>query len=228
MFENIILISFYIVLWFPPFFIIYYVEKRNKINVEKKNIKYFVKKFFRVNFDMDGRINRYEFIIYGAWLFFGMLALFFFLAVILGIVGIELFDNPVFFMIGFLILGIGIIIHQFAVYIKRLHDLNKSGWNVLWSIIPLLGYLYLAIICFFFKGTEGSNDYGSDPNDKYQEKPNLLKNEKNKSNNTFSDIFSNNQNKIEKRLIELKQLLDDNVISKEEYEIQRKKIIGDV
>ena len=32
----------------------------------------------------------------------------------------------------------------------------------------------------------------------------------------------------DKRLIKIKQLLDDNIISKEEYEEQRRKIIGDI
>ena len=53
-----------------------------------------------------------------------------------------------------------------------MHDLNKSGYNVLWALIPILGYLYIATIGFFLKGTEGSNDYGSDPNDDYKEKEN--------------------------------------------------------
>ena len=32
----------------------------------------------------------------------------------------------------------------------------------------------------------------------------------------------------DKRLIKIRQLLDDNIISKEEYEEQRRKIIGDI
>jgi len=38
----------------------------------------------------------------------------------------------------------------------------------------------------------------------------------------------NKNDSTDKRLIKIKQLLDDNIISKEEYEEQRRKIIGDV
>ena len=221
------------ILFVLPYLIVYLKEKRNTLNSEKNDIKFFIKKFLNINFTFNNRINRYEFIIYGGFLFWGPLIILFGIGGILDERGyFSDFDQVarenfliVLLMSGF---GFAVIIHQYAVYIKRLHDLNKSGWNVLWAIIPILGYLYLAFICFFFKGAEGSNDYGSDPNDKYQEKPNPLKNAKNKSNNTFSDIFSNNKNKIAKRLEELKQLLDDNAISKEEYEEQRRKIIKDV
>ena len=52
-----------------------------------------------------------------------------------------------------------------------------------------------------------------------------------KSKENKSSMFSKKPDKkteIEKRLEELKQLLDKNIISKEEYEEQRKKIIGDL
>ena len=153
---------FFIILIGTPFVVIYLKEKRNALNSENKNLKYFIKKFFWINFTFVGRINRYEFLIYGGWVFFIILILIFGLG---GFV-FDSIDNEI-IVLPMAALGIAFILHQYAVYIKRLHDLNKSGWNVLWSIIPLLGYLYLAIICFFFKGTKGSNDYGSDPNDNY-------------------------------------------------------------
>lgn len=39
--------------------------------------------------------------------------------------------------------------------IKRYHDLGKSGWNVLWLLIPF-AMLYL----MFTKGQQGDNKYG--------------------------------------------------------------------
>tara|TARA_B100001142_G_scaffold133059_1_gene134534 strand:- start:1380 stop:1742 length:363 start_codon:yes stop_codon:yes gene_type:complete len=49
-----------------------------------------------------------------------------------------------------------------AVAIRRLHDINKSGWNVLWAltcigIFPLIYWNYLQV------GDEGENLYGPDP-----------------------------------------------------------------
>ena len=47
------------------------------------------------------------------------------------------------------------------VYIKRLHDTNRSGWNVFWGIIPIIGAIHVLIVCGCLKGTEGDNRYGA-------------------------------------------------------------------
>ena len=49
---------------------------------------------------------------------------------------------------------------DFTVCAKRLHDTNRSGWCQLVAIIPIIGAIYLLIVCGFFKGTEGDNNYG--------------------------------------------------------------------
>lgn len=49
-----------------------------------------------------------------------------------------------------------------AVNVKRCHDRGRSGWFVLVGIVPLLNYWYLIEICFL-PGTEGANQYGTDP-----------------------------------------------------------------
>lgn len=54
-------------------------------------------------------------------------------------------------------IGILIIVVSVLSIIGRLHDLNKSGWNILLAI-PL--YLY---DLFAVRGTLGSNEYGPDP-----------------------------------------------------------------
>lgn len=46
-----------------------------------------------------------------------------------------------------------------AVSVRRLHDVNMSGWWLLIRIVPLLGDLYL-LIKFCTKGDVGSNRYG--------------------------------------------------------------------
>ena len=54
------------------------------------------------------------------------------------------------------------IIPSISVTVRRLHDVNKSGWNMLWAltIIGVFYVLYLEII----KGSEGDNDYGTPSN----------------------------------------------------------------
>ena len=46
--------------------------------------------------------------------------------------------------------------------VRRLHDLDLSGWWMLLLCVPLIN-LFFAIYIYFFKGTEGPNQYGDDP-----------------------------------------------------------------
>lgn len=50
----------------------------------------------------------------------------------------------------------------FAVYIKRLHDRNRSGWFVLLAMIPFVN-IWVGIEVAFLRGTYGDNQYGADP-----------------------------------------------------------------
>ena len=45
--------------------------------------------------------------------------------------------------------------------IRRLHDLDKSGWFVLVVMIPVIGLIF-SIYLFFAPGTVGYNRYGAD------------------------------------------------------------------
>lgn len=46
--------------------------------------------------------------------------------------------------------------------IKRLHDLDRSGWWYLLCLIPLVNII-MAIYLLFFKGSEGANRFGNNP-----------------------------------------------------------------
>jgi len=48
-----------------------------------------------------------------------------------------------------------------ALAIRRLHDLDRSGWWILLALIPIIGFVIL-IIWFCTKGTEGPNRFGPD------------------------------------------------------------------
>ena len=54
------------------------------------------------------------------------------------------------------------IICMIIVSIKRLHDMNRSGWFVLIAIIPIIG-LIAVIWMGVVKGIDGDNQYGKDP-----------------------------------------------------------------
>ncbi|MGV8986745.1 MAG: DUF805 domain-containing protein [Cypionkella sp.] len=49
-----------------------------------------------------------------------------------------------------------------AVGIRRLHDLDKSGWWTLIVLIPLVGWIVL-IVWYATKGYPGSNRFGPEP-----------------------------------------------------------------
>lgn len=56
---------------------------------------------------------------------------------------------------------LAVIIPGIAVSVRRLHDLNKSGWMLLVSLIPLVGIIVLVWMCT--EGDKGANPYGNDP-----------------------------------------------------------------
>ena len=65
-------------------------------------------------------------------------------------------------LILLLLLLIPYIYIIFIFYIKRLHDLDKSGWMSLLILVPFAN-IYLFIICGFFKWTEWKNQFWINP-----------------------------------------------------------------
>ena len=57
-----------------------------------------------------------------------------------------------------------------AVAVRRLHDLGKSGWMVLVSLIPIAGSIWL-IILFATEGDKGDNEYGPDSKETTESTP---------------------------------------------------------
>lgn len=137
---------------------------------------------FNLLFSFKGRISRATF-----WAFFliyyGFFILLFYLAdngflnplrdTIRGVIMIDHVFYVVFIVMAVVFVMLCAYI-QIPVIVKRLHDRNRSGANVLWYIIPsvlsglsgLLGFvgvLYLIIFCGCLKGTPGPNDYGESP-----------------------------------------------------------------
>ena len=57
-----------------------------------------------------------------------------------------------------------LLIPNFALDVRRLHDIDKSGWWLLLAILPFIGLLVL-IYWFVQPGTAGTNRFGIDPNE---------------------------------------------------------------
>lgn len=60
------------------------------------------------------------------------------------------------------IYSLALIIPTLAVTIRRLHDTNRSGWNVLWGIVPLVGWIVL-LVYLVSDSQPGGNQYGPNP-----------------------------------------------------------------
>lgn len=61
-----------------------------------------------------------------------------------------------------IIVSLALLLPGLGVCVRRLHDLNKSGWKLLLALIPLVGAIIL-IVWFCKEGTAGPNQYGPDP-----------------------------------------------------------------
>lgn len=67
---------------------------------------------------------------------------------------------PMFILPVLLIISIYLVLlaYGFIVTIKRLHDMNTSGWYSIFTIIPFVWLIFL-----FIPGTSGPNRFGDDP-----------------------------------------------------------------
>ena len=60
------------------------------------------------------------------------------------------------------IYGLAVLIPTIAVFVRRLHDTNRSGWWWLISFIPLIGAVVLLV--FMVQDSQpGENQYGPNP-----------------------------------------------------------------
>jgi uncharacterized membrane protein YhaH (DUF805 family) len=58
--------------------------------------------------------------------------------------------------------ALAILIPSIALTVRRLHDINKSGWWILIGFVPIVGAIILLIFALT-GGTPGDNKYGADP-----------------------------------------------------------------
>lgn len=103
----------------------------------------------------SGRACRSEF---WYWTLFTLIA-----SIVLSMVDLSLFASEQYGMLS-LIFSLAVFIPGIAVTVRRLHDVNKSGWWILIVLIPFLGLLLL-LYWEVSRGTEGANDYGNNPLD---------------------------------------------------------------
>lgn len=60
------------------------------------------------------------------------------------------------------VLGLGLLLPALAVTVRRFHDIGKSGWNILWAAIPLVGAI-IVLVWMCQDSDVVANKYGESP-----------------------------------------------------------------
>lgn len=100
-----------------------------------------------------GRAPRSEFWWFALFTLVASIALSFLDGLIFGAGGIGILST---------LFSLAILIPSVAVGVRRLHDIDRTGWWYLLVLVPILGFL---VLLFFFvqRGTAGPNRFGPDP-----------------------------------------------------------------
>jgi len=103
----------------------------------------------------NGRARRKEY-----WMFFLFnIIICFVLGFVEGLVGIAAESGTGVLSILYVL---AVLIPGIAVSVRRLHDINRSGWWLLLSPVPLIGAIVLLV--FMVQDSQpGENQYGSNP-----------------------------------------------------------------
>ncbi len=77
---------------------------------------------------------------------------------------IEIWLTPISLYYSVLVapVSVGLSVPVIAVTARRLHDIGKSGWNMLWALVPFIGTLIL-LWWMIQPGNQGENKYGQNP-----------------------------------------------------------------
>lgn len=123
----------------------------------------------------------------------------------------QLMENGSF--LGFLSTAYSLVLFlpSLAVTVRRLHDINKSGWWVLFVLVPIIGFILLVV--YLCTNSKEDNKYGINPKN--------LANE-NQENNSSSESSNNVIEQLEK----LSKLKEDGVLTQEEFDTQKQQILS--
>ena len=71
-------------------------------------------------------------------------------------------NSYIVFQIFCLVFFIGLFLPTLAVGVRRLHDIGKSGWNLLWVVVPIIGPIIL-LVWHCRDSMVEANKYGESP-----------------------------------------------------------------
>jgi uncharacterized membrane protein YhaH (DUF805 family) len=113
-------------------------------------INWFMKVVTQHYFDFNGRARRAEF-----WWYILVVLI---ISVILNVIDSIVHLNGI---LGGLF-SLALLLPNLGVAVRRLHDINRSGWWLLIAFVPIVG----AILLIYWDaqpGTSGANPFGPDP-----------------------------------------------------------------
>lgn len=108
----------------------------------------------------EGRINRAKF-----WAAIGVFVVIGIVATLIDLLlgtQVDLGGGNEVGIVG-LIAALASIYFALAVYAKRWHDRDKSGWWSLIVLVPFIGGIWILIELGILEGTRGANRFGPDP-----------------------------------------------------------------
>ena len=109
--------------------------------------------------NFSGRARRKEY-----WMYMLFLWLFTMVAVLIDWV-IAIAMGGYFYNIVSTLFSLATLLPSLAVGVRRLHDVDKSGWWMFISFVPVIGGIWLLIL-LATEGTPGKNIYGYNPKGK--------------------------------------------------------------
>ena len=60
------------------------------------------------------------------------------------------------------IIDLAFLLPGLAVFVRRMHDIGRSGWNWFWCLLPIIGWIIL-LIYLCTDSQPGENEYGENP-----------------------------------------------------------------
>ena len=104
----------------------------------------------------SGRARRKEY-----WMFTLFSSIFSIVAVILdNVLGATIEDEVYGFF--YILYALAVFLPSWTVTVRRLHDVGRSGWMILISLIPLIGWIWLLLL-LVIDSNPGENQYGPNP-----------------------------------------------------------------
>lgn len=119
-----------------------------------ESIKYHFKSYAK----FKGRASRSEFWYWYLFILFALYGTTIALGVFSAVIGVEESAVVALGTVSVYLVGLPLVIPSLAGTARRLHDINKSGWNFLFGLIPIVGPILL-LVWFCRKGGP-DNKYG--------------------------------------------------------------------